>query len=682
MGAPDMAELNFTDSELPSRVRNALRAAVKGDSDFYNQLVAVIHHKERLAADEVALLLACLKAVRGAVSCIDIVHHRALLAAIFGMSLWNYGNDVMDALVGLLVSLASSSGEYVDLCLDMLVVNFVPPFTSPSATYFLELLKKPHGLAKKSQVLDRVHSTLKDIANVVPLSPVRLEKIVRDRMPNIYAKEPTQLLCLNERKLLRLWFSTMMQGAHRLPFFVYAKAFRKIHQDKTPFADAIKRHIVMYVENMLRLEGGVMGELIGSTILVALVDRLIELDVEIAWDDILQEDFHKGIFDMELEDLNGNADDIEQDSNELTREALIQRFFSGNLVAEKLDSLMVLTFEHIKSCFESGRLAQVFEILLQSFQKTVLTAYKAKFTQFVMFYACSLDPENCGKMFLNMLLDIFVSSLNPEWRMGAVAYLASYLARAKFVPVSFVADMLESVVNWCFLYCKNQDGDINPKAHKVFYAGCQAIMYVLCFRMRQIVAIPRLKSQLLLMRIEDVIRHPLRPLQVCLPSIVEEFLRLVKANGVFSLPQSSVNFGLLESENSMAFGGIKRLDMFFPFDPCLLKKCDSYIRPNYVYWSMVRSSYDDDDDGEGMSYEDEDEDEDVAVAYEGDGMSIPDNGSRRSYDEENSDADEFEYSLDKMSITPRDSSSKFGGGQQRFMQMPSKIRPSMSPESY
>ncbi|CAA0828643.1 RNA polymerase I specific transcription initiation factor RRN3 protein [Striga hermonthica] len=629
MGAPDMVELNFIDSELHYRVRNALRAAVKGDSDFYNQLVAVIHHNNRLAADEVALLLACLKAVTGAVSCIDIVHHRALLAAIFGMSLWNYGTDVMDALVGLLVSLASSSGEYVDLCLDMLVVNFVPPFASPSATNFLELLKKPGGLAKKAQVLDRVHSTLKDIANVVPLSPVRLEKIVRDRMPNIYAKEP---------------------------------------------------HIVMYVENMLRLEGGVMGELVGSNIIVALVDRLIELDVEIAWDDILEEDFHKGIFDMELEDLNGNAGDVDQDSNELTREALIQRFFSGNLVAEKLDSLMVLTFEHIKSCFESGRLVQVFEILLQSFQKTVLTAYKAKFTQFVMFYACSLDPENCGKMFLNMLLDIFLSSLNPEWRMGAVAYLASYLARAKFVPVSFVADTLESVVSWCFLYCKNQDGDINPKAHKVFYAGCQAIMYVLCFRMRQIVAIPRLKSQLLLMRIEDVIRHPLRPLQVCLPSIVEEFLRLVKANGVFSLPQSPVNFGLLESENSMAFGGLKRLDMFFPFDPCLLKKCDSYIRPNYVYWSMVRSSYDDDDDGEGMS--DEDEDEDVGGAYEGDGMSIPDNGSRRSYEEENSDADEFEYSLDKMSITPRDLSSKFGGGLQNFMQMPSKIRPSMSPESF
>ncbi|KAL6563492.1 hypothetical protein OROGR_002451 [Orobanche gracilis] len=622
MGVPDMGELNFTDSELDYHVMSALTAAVQGDCDFYNQLLAVIHHKERLVAEEVALLVTCLKAIIGAVFCININHHRSLLAAIFGMSLWNYGTDVMDALVELLISLASSSADYVDLCLEMLVLNFMPPSTL--ASHFLDLLKQPRGLAKKIQVLDRVHSTLKDIANVVPLSPLRLEKILSDRMPNIHTKEPLQF-------------------------------------------------VVMYVENMLRLQSGPMGDLVGSTILVVLVDSLIELDVDIAWDDILQNDFNKDIFDMELEDIEGHADNVKQDCNELTKEAFIQIFYRGSLAAEKLDNLMVVTFEHLKSCLENGRLVQVFEILLQSFQTTVLTAYKAKFTQFVMFYACSLDPENCGEMFANALLNIFISSLFREWRMSAVAYLASYLARARFVPVSFVAAMLESLVNWCFLYCKNHDGDINPESHKVFYAGCQAIMYVLCFRMRQMVAVPRLKSQLLSMHIEAILEHPLRPLQlykhVCLPSVVEEFQRLVKANHVFFSPQSYVYFGLLESEHSRAFGGMERLDMFFPFDPCLLRKCDRYIRPNYIYWSMVKSTYDEDDE-EGTS------DEDVA----GNGMSIQDDDDD-GYDEENYDADEFDCSLEKMSITPRHSSSKFGGRRQRFVQMPSKIRPSTSPES-
>lgn len=92
-----------------------------------------------------------------------------------------------------------------------------------------------------------------------------------------------------------------------------------------------------------------------------------------------------------------------------------------------------------------------------------------------------------------------------------------------------------------------------------------------------------------------------------------------------------------------------------------------------MYWSMVRSTYDEDEEGTS--------DEDVGEAYDrGDGMSIPDDGSDR-YGEGDSDGDEFECSLDKMSITPRDSSLKFGGRMQSFMQMPSKIRPSTSPES-
>lgn len=58
---------------------------------------------------------------------------------------------------------------------------------------------------------------------------------------------------------------------------------------------------------------------------------------------------------------------------------------------------------------------------------------------------------------------------------------------------------------------------------------------------------------------------------------MEEFLRLVKANNAFSLPQTILDHGALESEHSRAFGGVERLDMFFPFDPCLLRKCDRLV---------------------------------------------------------------------------------------------------------
>ncbi|XP_052191460.1 RNA polymerase I-specific transcription initiation factor rrn3-like [Diospyros lotus] len=619
-----MEDVNFTDSELVCHVRNALLSVSLGDSESYNQLIGVLHHRESLTLDEVALLVTSLKALSGAVSCIDNVQHESLLSSIFGMSMWNYEPDVMDALIELITSLAASSGKYVDSCLEMLISNFMPPHS------FTELLKQPCGVARKSQVLYRIHSALKDITDLVPLAPLRLLPIVLQRMPNVYNKEPL---------------------------------------------------IVAYVENMLRLESGAMGELVGSMMLIAVVDRLIDLDVEIEWEDILQDDSCKSIFEMELEDME---DTIDEEDAMLQRESSSGRSLRGNVVAEKLDSLLVLMFEHLKSCKDAGRLNKVFETLLQSFEVTVLSAYKSKFAQFVTFYACSLDPENCGMRFADALSDIFTgSACPPVKRMSAVAYLASYLSRAKFLSVSFVIKILQRLVSWCWKYTEDEVSNINPKAHRVFYSGCQAIMYVLCFHMRSVMDIPRLKSQLFLMPLEAILKHPLSPLKVCLPSIVQEFLRQARAARLFTVSETFVFNDLLESELSRAFGGMERLDMFFPFDPYLLKKSDRFIRPNFVYWSVVRTTYDeeDDDDEDGGS---SDEDFDDFIDCKRENTARDWDAMAGSFEEHEIDLDEFDHSLNKMSITPNNSlSHRFGGRELHggATRMPSRIRPSTSPES-
>ncbi|KAE8655669.1 G-type lectin S-receptor-like serine/threonine-protein kinase RLK1-like [Hibiscus syriacus] len=601
--------LDFTDSEIVSHVKNALTSVLSGDNNSYDQLVGVMHHSKHLAPDEVALLETTLKALAGAVSSIDIIHHDSLLSAIFSMRMWNYGLHVADALTELIVSLAISNGKYLDLCLRMLVSNFTPP------PYFLDKLKLPRGLERKDQVLSRVHSAFKKIADYVPLAPLRLLTVVLQGMPTIYHKD---------------------------------------------------RAVVIYMENMLKLESGEIGELVGSTMLMAVVDRLIELDVEIGWDAILQDDFSKGIFEMELEDV----DDIEEnDEPDVGEFRLSRKSLAGNSIAELLDNLLVLTFEHLESCEREGRLAKVFETLLQSFQITVLTAYKSKFAQFVIFYACALDPENCGKRFATLLVELFVQYSQPQpTRMSAVAYLASYLSRAKFLSPSFICSMLERLVDWCLEYCETHDGDINPNAHRVFYSGCQAILYVLCFRIKAFVNVLCLK--LLLMPLEQVLKHKLNPLKVCLPSVVEEFLRQAKAASLFTVSETFIFDGLLESELSRAFGGLERLDAFFPFDPCLLKRSDSFIRPMFVFWSMVKPTYDDadddDDDDEGSS------DDELVEDHQNENEDMM-NGI---------DMDEFDCQLQKMSITPKNTSShKFGGRYQEQARMPSRIRPSTSPES-
>ncbi|KAM2063476.1 hypothetical protein ACFX16_027010 [Malus domestica] len=607
---------DFTDSDLVYHIRDILCSVTSGspaalaENKDYERLISVVSHDGGHGADEEAFLVTTLEALSRAVSYIDHDLHNLLLAAIFGMNLWTQRPQVMDAVIHFIISLAASSGKFVDECLAMLTKQFFPP----------KSFQLPRGLTKKDQVLSRVHSALNDIADMLPLSPARLVPIVLAATPQ----------------------------------------YR--------FHDINTLSVVMYVENMLKLESGALGEVVRIPMLTGVVELLLDLDVEIGWDDI-EDDSSKGIFEMELEAVHESTDDDLNDDSEIARK-LSTKVSGSNSFAEKLDSLLVLTFEHLESCEVGGRLIEVFETLLESFKRTVLTAYKSKFAQFVIFYACSLDPGNCGVTFALMLENTFFCSTNPPLlRMSAVSYLASYLSRAKFLLASVIANTLERLVDWCCKYVKTQNDKVNPEAHRVFYSGCQAIMYLLCFRMRSMMDVPLLKSWLLCLPLESVLNNKLSPLQVCLPSIVNEFLRQSKAAGLFMTLDKFDFDDYLESELSKEFGGRERLDMFFPFDPCLLKKSDRYIRPKFIFWSMVHPTYDDDEDSS-------DEDIGDAVADENvDGMDY-------AILHQHYDLDEFDSALNKMSITPKNSlHSTFGGAIKQPMRMPSRIRPSTSPES-
>lgn len=90
---------------------------------------------------------------------------------------------------------------------------------------------------------------------------------------------------------------------------------------------------------------------------------------------------------------------------------------------------------------------------------------------------------------------------------------------------------------------------------------------------------------------------------------------------------------------------------------------------------MVRSSNEVDEEDNSVDNSD-DEVAEVFVNENGDNF-MEEMG--RSFDEQDLDLD---YALNKMSITPNNSfKSRFGVQSQEIMRMPSRIRPSMSPES-
>ncbi|KAI3935519.1 hypothetical protein MKW92_039040 [Papaver armeniacum] len=536
----------INDSQVSAHIRGILSRVPQGDTTDYYELVGKLSQSGYLFPDDVALLVTILKGLSGAVTvaCIDTVRHETLMKAIFGMSLWNYNPDVMDALVELIIRLATSG--YLYSCLDMLVTNFMPHKS------FLNELNIPRVIVKKEQVLDRVHSALINITNLMPLAPLRLFPILEQWMPHISVKQEV---------------------------------------------------MAIYVENMLRLESGPIGEFFESSVLPVVVDRLVDLDVEIEWKHIeLLENMEEDILDDVYEVIKLLRLYLETDNLILVNQG--QGTQHANSLAAKLDRLMVLICQHLKSCAENGRLFEVFEILLKSFYVSVLKTHRPISAQFFMFYACSLDPKKCGLSFVIMLADQFLDNTGIALtRMSSVAYLASYLARAKFLEGVIIANTLERLVKWCVEYCRLVDAEqktLNPEAHTLFYSGCQVIMYVLCYHMREMLDDPDHRSLIfgfpLLFPLQLIFLHPLDPLKVCQPCVVEEFLKQAKAASLFTTSEFFLFKNLLSSDVSKGFGRAERLDMFFPFDPCLLKNTKRFIKPIFLYWTDVVRPYDDEED--------------------------------------------------------------------------------------
>ncbi|CAN6193347.1 unnamed protein product [Urochloa humidicola] len=606
----DDMEVAFSDSEAFRSVQYVLQSVRMDpflidlrDKEQYDILLCAVDSTMKRSRVDQAMLVTTLRALSEAVSKIDIMYHHALLHNIFTMSIWYLNKDARDALLDLIIRLSAVADQYLRECLQMLVNNFTPP--GPRMEERWAKMRK--------EIYSELHESLKMISDTVPLAPRVLKDIINRSMPKLFDN---------------------------------------------------KVKMISFVECMLGLDTERLGDLIGTLLLEKVVDLLTELDVNITWEDILQEEHSKGIFEMELEDLVDGDDNSGQETKVL---------FGGNVCAEKLDGLMVVVCEHLKTCAEHGCLKREFDILKTIFRKGVLKVHKSKFSQFIMFYACSLDPEICGLDFALFLTDIFTKKEDDAIaRMSAVSYVGSYLSRARFISADTVVAILKRLVDWCIDHCERQKEKHtrtkNPVEHKIFYASCQAVMYVLSFRLRSIMDYPNLRSQLFNMNIRSILMDPLEPLKVCLPSIVNEFLRQAKAARLFN---ASVDLELedrVESDLSKAFGGVNRLDMFFPFDPYLLKESDSYIRPNFEFWSLVKTTYSDDEgdelgdfDAPGMNVDSLDDNVEIEL---------------------NSDDDDIEYTMNKMSITPHHSFYyPMAMSDDSGLSMPARIRPSVSPPS-
>lgn len=195
-----------------------------------------------------------------------------------------------------------------------------------------------------------------------------------------------------------------------------------------------------------------------------------------------------------------------------------------------------------------SRLRAQFHTLLSIFDRTILRTFKSRYTQFLLFWYTSLDPE-FSDVFQGMLVDcaLFQPSAPTVTRAAAASYIGSFVSRATFVDkegvrrvvgvlCEFLRCHLEAVNSALLLQSRSNSAagtDVlaNVAQNSVFYAVAQAVFLIFCFRWRDLMEDEDLdeliggtvgaagkagkKWMKELMVVQRVVNSVLNPLKVC-----------------------------------------------------------------------------------------------------------------------------------------------------------------------
>ncbi len=420
-------------------------------------------------------------------------------------------------------------------------------------------------------------------------------------------------------------------------------------------SDSTRSH-AYYVRNLLKLTA--YAPELESEILALVTERLVKIDVEVQVD---LEDLAEDVGDGILQDIPGiqNHDDEDMDdsessddesvASEQTAEAEAQRTKDITKKVEKMDLILDLLFEHYTKISSRNSTQSQFDtlnILLSQFVTIILPTYRSRHTQFLLFHFAQLSPTLIDT-FVGTCVQITFDKLQPAIvRQAAAAYLASFVARGTHVPSNIVRDVFDFIG----VELERLRGDFEPtcrgpnlRRYSSFYSLVQALMYIFCFRWRDLEynsgedydedddhplyggdhqwtsGVKEILSQNIFSK--------LNPLKVCSSAIVNEFARVANHLGivyVFHLLETNKRIQLSQYSDSFTQGNIysqperetalsarrddshQHLDEYFPFDPYHLPRSKRWIEDDYREWTGI-PGLDDEHGPETSSDEDEGE---------------------------------------------------------------------------
>lgn len=219
----------------------------------------------------------------------------------------------------------------------------------------------------------------------------------------------------------------------------------------------------VYLINVLRVIGYVPA--LRRRILALITERTIRIDVEVQGyledlddDEVMQleSDIQEGYYseddaDSVVSDDSDMSDEPEEDPLPGTSTSLQ----TIHETADKLDSLLSILLEYYSKSFPeeptpepSTTASATFEMLHHFFTTTVLPTHRSRFTQFLLFWAAQKSPLFSDRLCVSLIDKAFDSARTARQRTQAAAYLASYVARAKFMPTNDIRIIVRVLCRW------------------------------------------------------------------------------------------------------------------------------------------------------------------------------------------------------------------------------------------
>uniref|UniRef100_A0A3Q0RH54 RRN3 homolog, RNA polymerase I transcription factor n=1 Tax=Amphilophus citrinellus TaxID=61819 RepID=A0A3Q0RH54_AMPCI len=358
-----------------------------------------------------------------------------------------------------------------------------------------------------------------------------------------------------------------------------------ILQENFPFIQKSSRTLECYVHNLLRITVYIPS--IRRDLLEVIIGKLLKLDVS-------DTPPNSATFSFILTSQNPSQPVNMYQPSKMT--------VTAHPVAERLDTLMVVLMAYIRDiCYVNGsciKTKELYRDLLTVFDKLILPTHASCHVQYTLFYLCSFRLA-LAEAFLDHLWKLLQNpSLPAVLRQAAAGYLGSFLARAKFIPVSTVRACVDLLISWIHRYIDSQDKCgkqvcCDVSLHGPFYTSCQAVFYTIIFRHRAMLEANMKKGleYLQSLNLERVVMCQLNPLRFCLPSITNMFADITRKYQVvfcYTIIEKN-NRHMLPVVRSSTGGdcvttNTNPLDSFFPFDPYLLKRSGQLIEPLYQVW--------------------------------------------------------------------------------------------------